>query len=130
MAKFIAQIIIAGTQIVGKAFARAIKQEFEASQEAARRLGNTKSTSERIANTKLGLSLEEAKQILNVKDLDKKQIDEQFERLFKANDKDHGGSFYLQSKVVRAKERLDHEYANLEKDTKTDTGTADSSSKT
>lgn len=131
MAKFIAQIILAGTQVIGKAFARAIKQEFEASQEAARRFNNTKSRSERIANTKLGLSLEEAQQILNVKDLDKKQIDEHFERLFKANDKEHGGSFYLQSKVVRAKERLDFEFANLEKGAKKPgTDTEDSGSKT
>lgn len=30
-----------------------------------------------------------------------------FEHLFKVNDKSEGGSFYLQSKVVRAKEALD-----------------------
>lgn len=131
MAKFIAQIIVAGTQVVARAFARAVRQEFEASQEAARRLNNTSSRSERIANTKLGLSLEEAQQILNVKDLDKKQIEEHFERLFKANDKERGGSFYLQSKIVRAKERLDLELANLEKGTKkTDIENEDSSSKT
>lgn len=109
MAKFIAQIIVAGTQILAKAFARAVKQEFEASQEAARRLGNTKSRAERVANTKVGLSLEEAKQILNVSKLDKKEIEERFQRLFEANDKSKGGSFYIQSKVVRAKERLDLE---------------------
>lgn len=117
MARFIAQIIIAGTQIVAKAFARAVKQEFEASQEAARRLGNTRSPAERAANTKLGLSLEEAKQILSVKDLDPKQIEERFNHLFKVNDKERGGSFYIQSKVVRAKERLDMELANLKKQT-------------
>ncbi|XP_015744894.1 mitochondrial import inner membrane translocase subunit TIM16, partial [Python bivittatus] len=32
-----------------------------------------------------------------------------YEHLFKVNDKSVGGSFYLQSKVVRAKERLDEE---------------------
>jgi import inner membrane translocase subunit TIM16 len=31
--------------------------------------------------------------------------------LFKVNDKAVGGSFYLQSKVVRAKERLEMEWA-------------------
>lgn len=120
MAKFIAQIIITGTQIVAKAFSRAVKQEFEASQEAARRLGNAKSRSERAANTKLGLSLDEAKQILNIKDLDKKEINEHFEKLFKANDKSNGGSFYIQSKVLRAKERLELELANLEQPKKED----------
>ncbi|XP_010139187.1 PREDICTED: mitochondrial import inner membrane translocase subunit TIM16, partial [Buceros rhinoceros silvestris] len=32
-----------------------------------------------------------------------------YDHLFKVNDKSVGGSFYLQSKVVRAKERLDEE---------------------
>jgi len=31
--------------------------------------------------------------------------------LFKVNEKNDGGSFYLQSKVVRAKERLELEWA-------------------
>lgn len=115
MAKFIAQIIVAGTQILAKAFARAVKQEYEASQEAARRLGNTRGRAERVANNKVGLSLEEAKQILNVSKLDKSEIQERFDRLFNANDKAKGGSFYIQSKVVRAKERLDLEFENLEK---------------
>ncbi|XP_017775479.1 PREDICTED: mitochondrial import inner membrane translocase subunit Tim16-like [Nicrophorus vespilloides] len=109
MAKFIAQLIVAGSQIVGRAFARALKQEIEASQEAAKRLGNTKTRAERIANNKVGLSLDEAKQILNVDDLDKEQILKRYESLFKSNEKSNGGSFYLQSKVFRAKERLDLE---------------------
>jgi hypothetical protein len=33
-----------------------------------------------------------------------------FEMLFKANDPAQGGSFYLQSKVYRAKEKFDTEY--------------------
>jgi import inner membrane translocase subunit TIM16 len=32
-----------------------------------------------------------------------------YEHLFNVNDKTKGGSFYLQSKVVRAKERIDQE---------------------
>ncbi|XP_023028889.1 mitochondrial import inner membrane translocase subunit tim16 [Leptinotarsa decemlineata] len=111
MAKYIAQLIIAGSQVVGRAFARAIKQEIEASQQAAQRLGNTKTRSERIANQKLGLSLEEAKQILNVKNLSKEEIEERYHSLFKANEKT---SLYLQSKIVRAKERLDHELVTSE----------------
>lgn len=33
-----------------------------------------------------------------------------FQRLFKANDKDKGGSHYLQSKVLRAREALEDVY--------------------
>lgn len=76
MAKYIAQLIIAGTQVVGRAFARALKQEIEASQQAAQRLGNAKTRTERVANQKLGLSLDEAKQILNISKLSKEEIDE------------------------------------------------------
>lgn len=109
MAKYIAQLIIAGSQVIGKAFARAIKQEYEASQEAAKRLGNAKSRAERISNQKLGLSLDEAKQILNVSNLTREEVNNKYEALFKANEKENGGSFYIQSKVVRAKERIDME---------------------
>lgn len=110
MAKYIAQMIVAGTQVVVRAFARAIKQEIEASQQAAQRLGHTKADgktrSERIANQKLGISLEEAKQIMNIKNLTKEELEGRYQHLFKANEKT---SLYLQSKVVRAKERLEHE---------------------
>ncbi|XP_018335982.1 mitochondrial import inner membrane translocase subunit tim16 [Agrilus planipennis] len=109
MAKFIAQIIITGAQVVGRAFAKAIKEEIAASQEAARRLGNARSKTESAGNVKIGLSLEEAKQILNVSQLNKDEIQKRFDHLFKVNDKEHGGSFYIQSKIVRAKERLDYE---------------------
>ncbi|GJQ81958.1 hypothetical protein Trydic_g20423 [Trypoxylus dichotomus] len=110
MAKYIAQIIIAGSQIVARAFARAVKEEIAASQDAARRLGNNKTRAERLSNVKTGITLEEAKQILNVSSLDKEEINKRYDHLFKANEKVNGGSFYIQSKVFRAKERLDMEF--------------------
>lgn len=126
MAKYIAQIIIAGTQVIGRAFARALKQEYEASQQAAQRLGNAKTRNERIANNKIGLSLEEAKQILNVSKLTKDEVDKKYESLFKANEKSNGGSFYLQSKIVRAKERIELELNSEEESP----GKGEASSKT
>lgn len=116
MAKYIAQLIIAGTQIVGRAFARAIRQEIEASQQAAQRLGGAKSQTraERLTNEKHGLSLDEAKQILNIDTatnelLSGDELTKRYETLFKANDKSGSGSLYIQSKIVRAKERIEHE---------------------
>lgn len=54
--------------------------------------------------------MEEAKQILDVDDLkDLEKIIKNYEHLFGVNEKAKGGSFYLQSKVFRAKERIDHE---------------------
>ncbi len=43
--------------------------------------------------------MKEAKQILNVNELDKAKVEEKFKHLFEANDKAKGGSFYIQSKV-------------------------------
>ncbi|VDP00974.1 unnamed protein product [Soboliphyme baturini] len=49
-------------------------------------------------------------QILNISSVkDKEEVQKNYEHLFAANDRSKGGSFYLQSKVVRAKERIDEE---------------------
>lgn len=56
------------------------------------------------------MSLEEARQILNVNpENTPEEIQKQYEHLFKINDKSKGGSFYIQSKVYRAKERIDED---------------------
>jgi len=55
------------------------------------------------------MSLEEAKQILNIENLDPESVQKKYEHLFNVNDKAKGGSFYIQSKVFRAKERIDQE---------------------
>ncbi|VVC94761.1 unnamed protein product [Leptidea sinapis] len=110
MAKYIAQIIVVGAQVVGRAFARALKQEIAASQEAAKRGGGgTQGARRAAANASTGLTIEEAMQILNIDKLDPEKVKKSYEHLFTVNDKAKGGSFYLQSKVVRAKERIDTE---------------------
>ncbi|CAH0402423.1 unnamed protein product [Chilo suppressalis] len=115
MAKYIAQIIVLGVQVVGKAFARALKQEIAASQEAAKRAGGGPEGARRAAaNASTGLSLEEAMQILNLDKLDPEHVKKKYEHLFTVNDKAKGGSFYLQSKIVRAKERIDVEFKQKE----------------
>lgn len=131
MAKYIAQIIVLGAQAVGRAFTKALRQEIAASQEAARRAGGGKQ-GDKSAESNLrtgeswtqscylfhylhllinaGMTLEEAKQILNIDD--PKNVDaitKNYEHLFQVNERSKGGSFYIQSKVFRAKERLDHE---------------------
>lgn len=49
MAKHLIQIIILGTQAVGKAFAKALRQEIQASQEAAKRAGGGQRGNQRAA---------------------------------------------------------------------------------
>lgn len=108
MAKYLAQIIVMGAQVVGRAFARALRQEFAASRAAADARGRAGHKSA-AASSLSGISLQEAQQILNVSKLSPEEIQQNYEHLFKVNDKSVGGSFYLQSKVVRAKERLEEE---------------------
>ena len=61
-----------------------------------------------------GLTLDEACKILNVVppkagEAGMEKVHEQFKRLFDMNDPKKGGSFYLQSKVLRARERIELE---------------------
>lgn len=60
------------------------------------------------------MTLDEACRILNVKppaggQADVEAVMERYKRMFDANDPQKGGSFYLQSKIVRAKERFERE---------------------
>uniref|UniRef100_G3PBI8 Presequence translocase associated motor 16 n=1 Tax=Gasterosteus aculeatus aculeatus TaxID=481459 RepID=G3PBI8_GASAC len=107
-AKYLAQIVVMGAQVVGRAFARALRQEFAASQAAAQ-ARNSAGQHSAAASSITGMSLQEAQQILHISELTPEAIQKNYEHLFKVNDKSVGGSFYLQSKVVRAKERLDEE---------------------
>ncbi|KAB1269656.1 Mitochondrial import inner membrane translocase subunit tim16-B [Camelus dromedarius] len=91
---------------MAKYLARALRQEFAASQAAADPRGRAGHQSAAASNLS-GLSLWEAQQILSVSKLSPKEIQKNYKHLFKVNNKSVGGSFYLQSKVVRVKERLD-----------------------
>lgn len=61
-----------------------------------------------------GLTLDEACKILNVKPpqggkANMEDVMERFKKLFDVNEPSKGGSFYLQSKVLRARERIEME---------------------
>ncbi|XP_041431508.1 mitochondrial import inner membrane translocase subunit tim16-A isoform X1 [Xenopus laevis] len=86
MAKYLAQIVVMGMQVVGRAFTRALRQEFAASKVAAEARGRAGTESAAVSSLS-GISLQEAQQILNVSKLTPEEI----------------------QKVVRAKERLDQE---------------------
>ncbi|XP_015272810.1 PREDICTED: mitochondrial import inner membrane translocase subunit TIM16 [Gekko japonicus] len=109
MAKYLAQIVLVGMQVVGQAFARALRQEFAARQAVAGARESSAGSRSAAAFSISGISLQEAQRILNVSKLNPEEIQKNYEHLFKVNHKSMGGSFYLQSKVVRAKERLDDE---------------------
>lgn len=46
--------------------------------------------------------------------MDPEEIEKNYKHLFEVNDKSNGGSFYIQSKIFRAKERVDQELKNTD----------------
>lgn len=112
--KLIVQIVTAGVQIVGRAFSKALREEIAKSRAAASQRKNAsgaEASQTAAANAVSGMTLEEAMKILNVEDIhDAEKLQESYQRLFEMNEKTKGGSFYLQSKVFRAKERIDDEF--------------------
>jgi hypothetical protein len=63
------------------------------------------------------MEVDEALQVLNIpkSEFRTDKITERYERMFLANDPASGGSFYLQSKVFRAKESLEEELSRITK---------------
>jgi mitochondrial import inner membrane translocase subunit TIM16 len=105
--------MIIGTRVLGRAFAEAYKQASASSsyQRAQARAGHTPTGRANIAS---GMTLDEACKVLDVKPpqggkADMEEVLGRYKRLFDLNDPKKGGSFYLQSKVVRARERLEAE---------------------
>lgn len=109
--RIITQVIVTGTRVLGRAFAEAYKQA-AASQYAQQSAKSGSSTANTSASS--GLTLDEACKILNVRppqggktDLD--MVIERFKTQFDRNDPTNGGSFYLQSKILRARQRIELE---------------------
>eukprot|EP00557_Chaetoceros_sp_GSL56_P012591 CAMPEP_0176477456 /NCGR_PEP_ID=MMETSP0200_2-20121128/633_1 /TAXON_ID=947934 /ORGANISM="Chaetoceros sp., Strain GSL56" /LENGTH=124 /DNA_ID=CAMNT_0017873269 /DNA_START=439 /DNA_END=813 /DNA_ORIENTATION=+ len=106
LAKVIAQAVVMGISIL----ARAIPAAYGAALQNAKKGGidAAKASSEGILGRKK-MRLDEALMVLNL-EKDKvtaEAVQKQYERFFTANSVEKGGSFYLQSKVYRAKEQLD-----------------------
>lgn len=106
VAKVIAQAVVMGISVL----ARAIPAAYGAALQNAKRGGvdAAKASSEGILSRKK-MSLDEALMVLN---LDKSQVtadsvQKQYDKYFNSNAVEKGGSFYLQSKIYRAKEQLD-----------------------
>ena len=103
--KVIAQLIIglttAGTRVFVQAYQQALSN--------AKRGGAAQAAGGAAISAIRGkMQADEAKQILNLEDvseLDEKK-GEKFKRMYDLNSPDAGGSFYLQSKIYRAKEAL------------------------
>mmetsp|Transcript_29518 Transcript_29518/g.40560 ORF Transcript_29518/g.40560 Transcript_29518/m.40560 type:complete len:120 (-) Transcript_29518:7-366(-) len=104
-ARILAQLIITGTTFLSKAFLEGYRQALNNAK------GVPNSAASATSRTKSKLQINEALNILNIEKnkLSKTVLEERYAKLFELNDPKKGGSFYLQSKVFRAKEALDQE---------------------
>ncbi|RKO97861.1 hypothetical protein CXG81DRAFT_27233 [Caulochytrium protostelioides] len=116
--RIISQIVLVGGRIVGRAVMEAYRQA--AAQSAAQRgaaaaaggavAGGATNAFNDPATRKTGMTLSEAEQILDLSATSDpiETVVERYERLMEAN-KD--SSLYLQSKIVRARERIEMQMA-------------------
>ncbi len=101
-----ANILVQGTAVFGRAF-------LQAYQNAAANAGKTAAGGAAAAVRRGQMTREEALEILGVtaesaRDAPE-ELEAKYEKFFQANDPSNGGSFYLQSKIYRAKEFLNEE---------------------
>lgn len=117
--RIITTVIISGSKAIGRAATEAWKQASASSQYAKAQKASGNSSGGSAFSSHSGLTLEEACKILNVKPpqngkANMEDVTERFKKLFDVNDPKKGGSFYLQSKVLRARERIEAEVRGAE----------------
>eukprot|EP00621_Florenciella_sp_RCC1693_P016609 CAMPEP_0182537398 /NCGR_PEP_ID=MMETSP1323-20130603/21877_1 /TAXON_ID=236787 /ORGANISM="Florenciella parvula, Strain RCC1693" /LENGTH=129 /DNA_ID=CAMNT_0024747771 /DNA_START=53 /DNA_END=442 /DNA_ORIENTATION=+ len=118
----LARLILQGAAVFTSVFGRAFLQAYQQALVNARKGGahSAAATAHTAVQRSNKMQLAEARQVLNVEkgelmEIDMKKLREQYERIFDANDPKKGGSFYLQSKIFRAKEALDMEIEDITK---------------
>lgn len=105
-------MVITGSRVLGRAFAEAYKQASASQKYAAAASKDNPQAANTFASS--GLTLDEACKILNVPPpmggkTNMDTVMERFKRLYDLNNPEKGGSFYLQSKILRARERIELE---------------------
>ena len=110
--RILAQVLITGSRVLGRAFAEAYKQASASQKYASSAMKDNPQVRNNLASS--GLTLDEACKILNVKPpmggkTNMDTVMERFKRLYDLNNPAKGGSFYLQSKILRARERIELE---------------------
>ncbi|DAZ98527.1 TPA: hypothetical protein N0F65_007026 [Lagenidium giganteum] len=104
------KVIVMGAGIVSRAFVQAYQQAVHNAK-----TGNTAAMTAKSVVKKSGMPREQALEILNFPTTGKPSSEEilrQYTRYFEVNDPAKGGSFYLQSKIFRAKEALEKDMAS------------------
>lgn len=105
MSSSIFRVFFEGVRIAYHALVKSIAEEIKSSQEAARMRYQNNPPEKKSKD----ITLLEAKQILDLRKIDPDLVERKFKHLFEANKR---RSLYLQSKVFRAKKRLEGEINN------------------
>ena len=105
---------------MAKSFVQSWKQA-SANSQYAKKAAQAEGTGASNTLSSAGLTLDEACKILNVKPpkggkVDKESVVARFKKLYDNNEPKNGGSFYIQSKVLRARERIELEVRNAEEE--------------
>ncbi|KAJ5634848.1 protein transporter [Penicillium herquei] len=103
--RIVTQVVVTGARVFGRAFAEAYKQ----AQASGKHAAGKKAAGGFAASS---INIDEACKILNVKPPPPAKP-----KLFDLNDPQKGGSFYLQSKILRARERIEMELREVERKT-------------
>ncbi|KAL3361517.1 hypothetical protein AABB24_014408 [Solanum stoloniferum] len=112
-AKILANLIVMGSSILARAFVQAYRQALS----NASKNGVAQEAVQNIKRSSKTMTEAEARQILGVtEDSSWEEIVQKYDNLFERNAKN--GSFYLQSKVHRAKECLEEVHKPKEPETK------------
>lgn len=113
--RLLVQVIFTGARVFGRAFTEAYKEASAATTaKQTQETTGKKQSSARSRDT--DISLDEACKILDVdlSGLSKQKAQKKYDYLFDINSKEKGGSFYVQSKVYRAMERISNELKYME----------------
>mmetsp|Transcript_4304 Transcript_4304/g.10265 ORF Transcript_4304/g.10265 Transcript_4304/m.10265 type:complete len:154 (+) Transcript_4304:57-518(+) len=109
LARVAAQLVVAGIAVMAKALPSAYQQALNNAKKGggAAAAGAAKDGGGFMARRLM--ARDEALQVMNLTEAEctAEAVHKQYKKYFAANDASKGGSFYLQSKVHRAKEQLD-----------------------
>ncbi len=113
--RLLVQVVLTGAKVFGRAFTEAYRQAAaattvqQATQQGAKAASAHAPSGVRSRDT--DISLDESCKILDVEPsvLSLESARQKYDYLFDINSKEKGGSFYIQSKVYRAMERIQKE---------------------
>jgi len=115
--QYLVRAVLAGFNVLGRAFIQSYRRVAQSPAQSAEKAAGGAATTQVSAFTGRRMRLDEAEKILNI-DKDKhlepqelrRLLNERYKTMYELNSVENGGSFYLQSKLFRAKEVLEAEF--------------------